>query len=170
MIAGLILTDDVEECSSVAFLGEDTLIKDVKTNKEIVDEIADKEPEVVAVDVGTDQAAEELTEKEKELKEEGFIFTPNEFQRGKVERLQSLERHAKHEMGGDIDFIRFEPQITSQELEIAAEHDLEGLGVDADPENSKQFDAMLGAVTARFYTQGQFQDLGVVVPQHLENS
>ncbi|MFB6159343.1 MAG: hypothetical protein ABEJ95_06865 [Candidatus Nanohalobium sp.] len=170
MIAGLILSDDVEKECSMAFLGEDLETCKLTTNEEIVEKVEEKEPEVLAVDVGTEQSAQELTKKENKLKEEGHIFTPNSYQKRKVERMQSLERHLNHVMGGQVEIIRFEPQITAQELVIDSEDDLEALGVEGDIGSAEEFDAVLGAVTARFYSQGQFQDLGVVVPENLDKT
>ncbi|MFB6100480.1 MAG: hypothetical protein ABEK16_04365 [Candidatus Nanohalobium sp.] len=165
MIAGLILSDDVEEECSLAFLGEELETMQVNTNEEIVEEVEKREPEVLAVDVGTEQSQQEFTKEENELKEEGYIFTPNSHQQRKVERMQSLERHLEHKMGGMIEIIRFEPQITAKELAIDSERDLSSIGVEGDIGGVGEFDATLGAVTARFYSQGQFEDYGVVVPE-----
>jgi predicted nuclease with RNAse H fold len=170
MIAGLILADSLEEDCSLAFLDEKLETFQVETNDEIVELIEEKEPEVLAVDVGTEQGKEEFTKQEKELKEEGYIFTPNSHQTRKVERMQSLERHLNHAMGGRIQIIRFEPQITARELAIDSEQDLKSIGVEGDIGSVEEFDAVLGAVTARFYSQGQFEDLGVVVPEPLDKT
>jgi hypothetical protein len=170
MIAGLIISDNLEEDSSLAFLGEELETLKVETNEDIVEAIEERDPNFLAVDVGTEQAQEEFTEQEKELKEEGHIFTPNSHQKRKVERVQSLERHLKHAMGGQIEIIRFEPQITAKELAIDSENDLKSLGVEGDIGDVKEFDATLGAITARFYSQDQFEDYGVVVPEPLDNS
>ena len=170
MIAGLILTEDVDEECSIVFLDEDLETFEVNKNEEIVELIEEKEPEILAVDIGTKQGQKEFTKEEKELKEEGYIFTPNSHQKRKVERMQSLERHINHAMGGRVEVIRFEPQITAKELAIDSEEDLSSLGVDGDIRSVGEFDAALGAVTARFYSQGQFEDLGVVIPENLSDS
>jgi predicted nuclease with RNAse H fold len=167
MIAGLILTDDIEKESSLAFLDEELGCYKLSTNEEIVEKISEKKPEVLAVNVGTKQAQKEFTEEEEELREEGHIFTPNSHQKRKVERMQSLERHLNHEMGGEIEIIRFEPQITARELAIDSEKDLASIGVVGEISGAEEFDAVLGAVTARFYSQGQFSDLGVIVPENI---
>jgi predicted nuclease with RNAse H fold len=167
MIAGLILSDDIEKESSLAFLSEELEIFKVETNQEIVEKVKEEEPEILAADVGTTQGQQELTKEEQELKEEGYIFTPNSFQKTKVERMQSLERHLNHEMGGLIEVVRFEPQITARELAIDSEKDLASIGVEGEISGTQEFDAVLGAVTARFYSQGQFEDLGVIIPEAL---
>lgn len=168
MIAGLILSDDLEKDSSIAFLGDELETLKVNTNEDIVEAIEERNPEIVAVDVGTKQSQEEFTKEEKELKEEGYIFTPNSYEKTKVERMQSLERHINHAMGGRVEIIRFEPQITAEELAIDSEEDFASLGVEGDIKSVEEFDATLGAITARFYSQGQFEDYGVVVPSSLE--
>jgi len=123
----------------------------------------------VAFDVGTVQGPEEFTKDEQELQDEGYIFTPNSHQERKVERLQSLEKHVKHKLDYIPEFIRFEPQITSRELALDDEKALNSLGVDGDIGSAKEFDAVLGAVTSRFYGQGQYEEYGVVVPESLDN-
>ena len=170
MIAGLILSDNLDEDCSLAFLGENLETFQVETNEEIVELVEEKSPDVLAVDAGTEQGQKEFTKQEKELKEEGYIFTPNSHQKRKVERMQSLERHLNHSMGGQIEIIRFEPQITAKELAIDSEKDLRSIGVEGEIGNVEEFDATLGAITARFYSQGQFDDYGVVVPEPLDNS
>lgn len=170
MIAGLILSGNLEEDCSLAFLGEELETMQVNTNKEIVDAIEEREPDIIAVDVGTKQSQEEFTKEERELKDEGYGFTPNAYQKKKVERMQSLERHINHSMGGRIEVIRFEPQITADELAIDSEEDLASLGVEGVIGSVREFNAVLGAVTARFYSQGQFEDYGVIVPQNLDKN
>lgn len=170
MIAGIILSDDLDKNCSIAFLGDELETLEVNTNEEIVEAIEERNSEIVAVDVGTKQSQKEFTKEEKELKEEGYIFTPNSYQKTKVERMQSLERHINHAMGGRVEIIRFEPQITAEELAIDSEDDLASLGVEGDIGSVEEFNATLGAITARFYSQGQFEDYGVVVPENLDNN
>ena len=170
MIAGVILSDSLEKDSKIAFLGDSLEVYSVETNKEIVELFDEHQPEIVAFDVGMAQGAEEFTKDEQELQDEGYIFTPNSHQEKKVERLQSLEKHVKHRLDYIPEFIRFEPQITSRELMIDDEMALNSFGIEGDIGGAKEFDAVLGAVTARFYSQGQYDEFGVVVPEGLDNS
>lgn len=167
MIAGLILSNSEQEESHITFLGDDTVSFSVKENSEIMEKIKEFKPEILAVDCGTEQMREELTPQEKDLKEEGYSFTPTSMEKKKSKRLQALKAALTRE-GVNPEFIRFEPYITSKELAIDSDQALNSIGVDTDGlENSHQFDAMLGAVTARFYQQDQFRDLGVIVPESL---
>ncbi|MFB6180807.1 MAG: hypothetical protein ABEJ93_02930 [Candidatus Nanohalobium sp.] len=169
MIAGLILKKTIEEESKIAFLkDEETVISSVSTNQDLVEEIGKHSPEVIAVDVGMKQGPEEYTEEEEELREEGHVFTPNSHQEKTVERLKALEKHLQHSKGLQPDFIRFEPQITAKELAIDGDQALESLGVETESIGSaEEFDAVLGAVTARFYQEGQSTEKGVVVPESM---
>jgi len=166
MIAGVVLSDSLERDTKIAILGDDLRTYSVESNQEIAEVLEDNEVETVAFDVGTEQSQEELTEAEKELKQEGYIFEPNSFNRTKVERLQSLSRRLKHRIEF-IELIRFDPQITSKELMIDGEDDLRSFGVEGEIEDVKTFDAVLGAITARFYDGDQYEDLGVIVPESL---
>ncbi len=168
MIAGIVLKDTVEEDSQLALLSEGELVcEPASTNEEIVDLLKEKGPDIVAVDAGDTQGSAELTEDEKELKEEGYAFTPSSHNKAASRRLKALKAMAFEKMGDDTpEFIRFSPHITSEELAIHGDEALESYGIN--PENissAEQFDAVLGAVTARFYQQNQFREMGVVVPE-----
>jgi len=170
MIAGVILSDTLDEDSKIAFLDDELDVFSVENNSDIVGLFERFRPEVVAFDVGTEQGLKEFTQSEQELQDEGFIFTPNSHQEKKVERLQSLEKHVKHKLDYIPEFIRFEPQITAEELMLDGEDALSSLGVEGDIGGAREFDAVLGAVTARFYSQGQFEEYGVVVPENLDET
>lgn len=168
MIAGCILEDTVEEDSVIVFLGDDGVsVHQFETNQEAVELITEKEPEIIAFDVGLNEAREGLTEDEEELQEEGYIFTPSKQDTKRIKRLEALQKHLFNEMGAEQpEIIRFEPQITAEELAIHDDSGLESYGIDTEEiKSAKQFDAMLGAVTARFYEQNQHTDLDVIVPK-----
>ncbi|MFB6190537.1 MAG: hypothetical protein ABEJ91_03105 [Candidatus Nanohaloarchaea archaeon] len=169
MNAGVILKDSTEEKTQLVFLSGETECCRASTNDEIIELIKEREPEVVAVDAGTQVGRDEFNEQEEELKEEGYSFTPTSHETKKARRLEALKARLFEEMGAkQPEIIRFEPRITAEELALHDESALGSLGVDASGlESSEQFDAMLGAVTARFYEQNQVRDLGVVIPEPL---
>lgn len=171
MIAGLILSDNEQLNSELAFVGDEVETFSVEDNQEIVEKIKEFEPEIVAVNSASEVTREEFSEQEEELKEEGYNFTPSTTESKKVKRLQALKAVLNRDMEEPIQFIRFDPHITAEELAIDSERAFESYGINAsDLESARQFDAVLGAVTARFYQQQQFKDLGVIVPQSLDNS
>lgn len=172
MIAGLILTESTDQKSCIAFLGEDTETIELSTNPELIEAISERKPEVIAVDSGTERAPGELTEKESELKEEGHAFTPTSHEKMKSRRLEAIQSELFAEMGAEgPEIIRFEPGITSTELALDSDEALESMGVHTENITSaRQFDAVLGAVTARFYQQNQFSDMGVIVPEPLDEN
>lgn len=170
MIAGLILSDEEQLDSEIALLGDELEVYSLETNQEIVEKITELEPEVVAVNSAGEVTREELSEQEEDLKEEGYSFTPSRTESKKVKRLQGLKTLIKREMLDAPDFIRFDPHITAEELAIDGDKALDAYGVEpSDIDSARQFDAVLGSITARFYQQEQFQDLGVVVPQSLDS-
>ena len=167
---GLILSDKKGENCYISFLTDNGLeISEVETNEEIVDLIEEFEPSFVAVDAGTKESREEFTEEEQELLEEGYNFTPNSQQVMKVRRLELLQRQILDRLGDSgPEFIRFEPYITAKELSLHDDSALESLGIETkDIESSKGFDSVLGAVTSRFYSQGHFEEKGVVIPENV---
>ncbi|MFB6208096.1 MAG: hypothetical protein ABEJ69_01990 [Candidatus Nanohaloarchaea archaeon] len=167
MNAGIILSSEPEKDCSVAFLGDELETFSVKTNEEIVELVMERKPDVVAVDAGGEEAPEEFTENEEALKDEGYVFTPHSHQNEKRKRLEALKNQLFKEMGAEQpEFIRFDPQISSEELAIHGDSGLESLSVDtSDIESAEEFDAVLGAVTARFYTQNNVRDMGIIIPE-----
>lgn len=160
------MKDKVEEKSHLAFVGDGVECFSVNDNSEIIELLEEYEPEVIAADVGLKQAGEELTKDEEKLQDEGHIFTPNSHQEKTVKRLDALKAQLTHDTGLQPEFIRFEPQISAQELAIDGDKALEGYGVDSSGIGSVgEFDAVLGAITARFYQENQYEDLGVIVPE-----
>lgn len=172
MIAGLILTDTEEEESHLAFLDDEGIeTYSIKDTNELVDKLVEKQPEIIAADCGTELPREELTQQEEELKEEGYSFTPTSNEKKKVERMRAIERSVQHHADKPPEVIRFDPRISSEELALHGDEALTSFGIDpSDIGSSHQFDAAVGAVTARFYAENQFEDLGVIVPQGLGSS
>lgn len=170
MIAGLILADSPEKDCAIAFLGDEVSTFTVKTNEEIVELVEERKPDVLAVNAGDEESLEEFTKHEKELREEGFAFTPTSHQKTLMKRLEALKQHMLQEMGAEQpEFIRFDPHITSEILAVHSDRALEALGVDtSEIGSSKEFDALVGAITARFYQQNQYRDLGIVIPEGME--
>lgn len=160
------MKDNTEVESFVAFMDEGLECHAVNENSEIVELLEENEPELIAANVGLEQSQEELTKQEKELKEQGYMFTPDSHREKLVKRLDALKAQLTHETGLQPEFIRFDPQISAEELAIDGDEALEGYGVDtSDIDSVGMFDAVIGCVTARFYQENQYEDLGVIVPE-----
>lgn len=161
-------TDETE--SNVAFLGDDVEVFTVNTNEEIIELVAERTPQIVAVNTGLKEM-NRLSEGEEDLREEGHIFTPSQHDTKRVRRFQAFKGLLERKISGDEipEFIRFDAMITGRELAIDSDSALESYGVDSSEiSSSGEFDAVLGVVTARFYDQGQAEDNGVTVPNPLE--
>lgn len=165
----MVLTDSEQQESQLAFLGDETSSHSVLETEKIVELLKKRQPDVLAVDCPTEAPNQDWSREEKELKEEGFSFTPSRNQKKEITRLRAIDTMLKKE-GVDTEIIRFDPHISAEELALDSDSSLESLGVDTDClDSSREFDAMLGAVTARFYQQNQFKDLGVIVPGEFED-
>ena len=170
MIAGIILSDNKQLNSEIALLDEELEVHSFETNEELVNKITEAEPDIIAVNSAGEITREDLSEEEENLKEEGYSFTPSRTESKKIKRLQSLKAVLHREMVDSPEFIRFDPHISSKELAIDNDEALKGYGLNVSDINSaRQFDAVLGSITARFYEQEQFQDLGVIVPKSLDS-
>lgn len=170
MISGVILSDNEQLESEISFLGDELKVFSLETNQEIVEKIKELEPEIVAVNSASEVTRTELSEQEEELKEEGYNFTPSRTESKKIKRLQALKAVLNRDMMDSPEFIRFDPQITADKLALDGDKALRAFGIDSsDIDSARQFDAVLGSITARFYQQNQFQDLGVIVPENLES-
>ena len=163
-IAGLYLTDG--ECK-LAVLTDELKLHSLETNEEIIKHLSDVT--VLAVNAAL-KTGKELTDTEKDLQEEGYIFSPGENEETLRRRASHLKQLIKQK-GLNLELVRFDPMITSRELALDGDKALESMGIDSSSiESSQGFDAALGAVTARFYQQDQFKDLGVIVPKPLHNT
>jgi hypothetical protein len=170
MIAGLVLSDKEQLDSEIAFLGDEVKTYSLDTNEEIVEKISELEPEIIAVNSSGEITREQYSDQEEDLKDEGYNFTPSRTESKKIKRLQALKAVLNRDMLDSPEFIRFDPQITAEELAIDGDKALNSYGIGpSNIDSARQFDAVLGSITARFYQQEQFQDLGVVVPQSLES-
>lgn len=166
MIAGLKL--NVNEDSFLALLDDNLEIIQVGTNEEIVDNLPE-DVKILAVNAPLEKV-KGLTDKEEELMEEGYQFTPSTHN-------VDLNRRAVHlqqmlfEKGREIEVIRFDPMITSKELAIEGDSALESYGIDtSEIKSAGAFDAVLGAITARFYQQEQCRDLGIQIPENINQN
>lgn len=166
MIAGLNL--DTENESILAILGENLEILSLESNEEIV-EALNEGVKVLAVNAPI-EPVEGMTDKEEELVDEGYQFSPSTHNK-------DLNRRAVHlkqlllEKGVEIELIRFDSMITSKELAIDGDQALESYGVDtSEIHGVDEFDAVLGAVTARFYQQDQCKDLGIQIPEAIKEN
>lgn len=166
MIAGVFLVDSLDEDSSAVFLGDEvTEVYEFTENSELVEFLDDLKPEILALN-----SAMELTDEteryEEELSDQGFSFTPASHEKKLVKRIESLKRGIKRKLDSDnMEIIRYEPQITADELAIHGDEGFESYGIDASVlDSSKEFNAMLGAVTARFYQENSVRDHGIIVP------
>jgi len=164
MIAGLYLTED--KCT-LAVIDDGIKIGEYETNEEIIENLDGVE--ILAVNAPL-TSGRELEKQEEELQEEGYIFSPGSHD-------ETLRRRAAHlkqlieQKGVMTELIRYDPMITSRELALDGDKALESMGFEtSNIEKSRDFDAVLGAVTARFYDQDQFEDFGVIVPEALHNT
>jgi len=164
MIAGLYLKTDME--SKLAVLDKKLNITSLDTNQDIIDALPE-EVDVLAVNAPL-ESGKGLSEKEEELIDEGYMFSPST----QNKRLNQRALHLKQlmvENGLHAELIRFDPMITSKELAIDGDKALESYGVSSEGiSGADEFDAVLGAVTARFYQENQCEDFGVQVPEPLK--
>jgi hypothetical protein len=169
MLCGINFAEDDSSDSGVAFLGDELETFSVESNEEIIELVEERTPKIIAVNTGM-QERESLSDGEEELQEEGHIFTPAQHDTQRVRRFEAFKGLLQRKLPGEEipEFIRFDPVISGRELAIDTDSALESYGVDASGiESSAEFDAALGAVTARFYQQEQTEEMGVQVPESL---
>ena len=167
--SGIDLTEEDNTESTVAFLSDSLETHSLETNNELAEKVAEVQPDIVAVNTGLKERRG-LSDEEEELQEEGHIFTPASQDTQRVRRFQDLKKRIQAHVSADElpEFVRYDPAITAKELALESDSALESLGVEASEiDSSREFDAVLGAVTARFYDQGQASEMDIVVPEAL---
>ena len=166
---GIDLTEDDNTESTVAFLSDSLETYSFETNTEIAEKVTEVQPDIIAVNTGL-QERRGLSDEEEELQEECHIFTPASQDTQRVRRFQDLKKRIQANLAAEEmpEFVRYDPAITGKELALESDSALESLGVEASAiDSSREFDAVLGAITARFYDQGQASEMDVVVPEAL---
>ena len=169
MLCGIVFSETEEKDSSVAFLSDGIESFTFETNEEVIELVKERKPQLIAVNTGLEER-KRLSDGEEKLQEEGFIFTPAKDDVKRIRRFLAFKAFLAQKLSGDElpEYIRFDPVITGRELAIDTDEALEGYGIDASDINSAgEFDAALGAVTARFFQKNQVRDLSVSVPEPL---
>ncbi|MDY6770431.1 MAG: hypothetical protein SV186_00570 [Candidatus Nanohaloarchaea archaeon] len=168
---GIVLSGSKDEPCSIAFLSEELETFSETDDERILELISERRPSVVAFTVppvGAD-VDEGFREDEQEMVEEGHSFLPPEMRdNDEMERALFLKNSLQRE-GFLHDVIECRPMITAEILDIEGDDDLEELGVPTGEIMSmKEFEAVLAAVTAKFYANDSFEEKDFIVPKPLD--
>lgn len=106
---------------------------------------------------------------EEELIKEGYSILPQEMRnRRLLERAEFLCNSIKRSGVGST-IIESNPGLVAKKLGITGDRQLEAYGVDtSDVENVYEFDALLLALTARFYAEDEYEDKDIILPKSLD--
>lgn len=167
MIAGIKLSDSEDKISGIAFIEEELSTFSVKKDEEILDILEEKQPEVIAFNahLKPPEKEENFREEEKDLIDDGYALLP--YGMGSTVKLSRRALSLKSRLSLDIEtgFIECDPETTREILEIQGDNELQNYGMDPeDTENTQEFGAVLAALTALFYSRGDFEDHGIVTP------
>lgn len=166
MIAGIKLSSSEEKISGVAFIDKKVSSYSLKEDKEILELIKRKDPEIVVftVKLTSPERDEEYREGEEELIDEGYSPAPYGIQDTRIlqERAKSLRSKLRD---SEIDFIECDPEISCDILEISGDVDLETYGLNTNNiDNVYEFEAVIAALTGLFYERNDFEDHDIIIP------
>jgi len=171
VFCGLVLSGDRQTPCGVAFLGEGLETFTETDDERILEFIEDRRPTVVAFTVPTDgsNVQEGFREDEQEMVEEGHSFLPPSMHdKAELERALFL-RNSLQRLGFLHDVIECRPMISAEVLGVEGDQELEDLGVPTeDIRTMREFEAVLAAVTAKFYANDQYEEKDFIVPKRLE--
>lgn len=119
---------------------------------------------------GLDPAtAQQFRSGEKELVEDGHSMLPTGMRdRRLLERAEFLSNSIKRSgLGSTI--IESNPKLVAKKLDVSGDRKLEAYGIDTtDIENVYEFDAVLLALTAKFFDEDQYEDKDIILPKSLD--
>lgn len=168
---GLALFGDKETPCGIAFLSDSVDTFSETDDEEILELVEEHRPAIIAFSTPLRGPVKEkgFNEDEEELVDEGHSFLPRSMMDKKeLERAVFLKNSIKR-LGITPDFIECRPLVTSDVLDVNGDEDLEDLGVTTGAiHNTQEFDAVLAAITAKFYANDQYEEKGFIVPKEME--
>ncbi|MDY6789098.1 MAG: hypothetical protein SVV03_03995 [Candidatus Nanohaloarchaea archaeon] len=168
VFCGLVMQKEKGIPCGVAFISDELECFSEKEDKRILEMVADRKPEVVAftTPLKADHKLKGFSDEEEELVDEGYSFLPRDMHdQAEMERTEfmknSLKRHAP-----ESEIIECRPMVTAEILGIEGDPDLEDLGMNTENIHSTtEFEAVLAAITAKYYANNMYRDKGFVVPK-----
>lgn len=171
VFCGIKVSGRKERPCGVAFLSERLETFSETDDGRVLELIEEREPKVVAFSTPLKRVkpGTEFSEEEEELVKEGRRFLPRGMMnKDETERAIFLRDSVKR-LTFIPQMIECRPEVTAQVLGIEGDEDLERLGVPAEEiHNTAEFDAVLAAVTAKFYANDRFEEKGFIVPKKLD--
>ncbi len=165
---GLVMQKSKDIDCGVTFLSDKVECFSEKEDESIVELIKERKPDVVAFNapLNVSKTGEGFKKGEKDLIEEGFSFLPRSMHDSdKLERTEFMKDILKRKVP-QAEIIECRPMITAEVLDIEGDKDLEELGIDTDEiHNTKEFEALLAALTAKYYANEMYRDKGFIVPK-----
>lgn len=165
---GLVMQKSKDIECGVAFLSDKVECFSEKDDKNILKLIKERDPDVVAFNtpLKAKKTDKEFREGEEDLIEEGFSFLPREMHdRNKLERTEFMKNTLKREVP-QAEIIECRPMITAEVLGIEGDDELEDLGLETeDIHSTTEFEALLAAITAKYYANEMYRDKGFVLPK-----
>jgi len=169
---GLVLSGDAETRCAVAFLSDELETFTEKDDQRLLELIEERTPMVVAFTVPPEgsNVQEGFRENEKDMVEEGHRFLPPEMRdNDEMERALFL-KNSLQRSGFMHEVIECRPTISAEVLDIQSDDELEDLGVPTEGiHNMTEFEAVLAAVTAKFYANDRYEEKGFIVPKRLDD-
>ncbi|MDY6777789.1 MAG: hypothetical protein SVU32_03925 [Candidatus Nanohaloarchaea archaeon] len=166
---GIVLSGDEDQRCGLAFLSDRVETFSETDDDRILELIEERRPAVIAFTAPLNEPGiEGFREDEEELVDEGYRFLPPDLRdRDEMERTQFMMNAIKR-LGFMPEVIECRPKITADILDIEGDDDLEEFGVETGAiHNMTEFEAVLAAITAKFYENDQFRDKGVIVPEEV---
>jgi predicted nuclease with RNAse H fold len=114
---------------------------------------------------------EGFREGEEDMVEEGHAFLPAEMHdNDEMERALFL-KNSLQRSGFMHEVIECRPMVSAEVLGIQGDDELGDLGVPTEGiRNMREFEAVVAAVTAKFYANDRFEEKGFIVPKRLDDT
>ncbi|MHC1582493.1 MAG: DUF429 domain-containing protein [Candidatus Syntropharchaeia archaeon] len=165
MIAGIDLSGSPKKISGLCIMGTTTKTFSVYRDEEILEIIEREKPEIIAIDAPLSFRGTAYRDGDREIRKFYKILPLTFFG---MKKLTERGIELKKRLGG-YRVIEVYPHASKEVLGIKNPRDLEKFGVSVDIKNEHEFDAVICALTGRFYFQGMYKKFGDEDPIILPN-
>ncbi len=168
---GIVLSGDAGTRCAVAFLSDELETFTEKDDQRLLELIEERKPVVVAFTVPMEgsNVQEGFRDGEQDMVDDGHAFLPVEMRdNDEMERALFL-KNSLQRSGFMHEVIECRPMISAEVLGVQGDDELEDLGVPTDDiHNMTEFEAVMAAVTAKFYANDRYEEKGFIVPKRLD--
>ena len=165
MMIGIDLAGSERNITGICVMDHDIRTFSVRRDEEIIELVESAKGKIIAIDAPLSFHGKAFRDCDVEIREHCRIMPLTlHGMRRLTERGMRLAKLFRRK----YEVIEVYPYASKKFLDIKSEHDLKKFGVHAEIKNKDEFDAIICALTAKFYLKGKYRTFGekdkIIVP------